>query len=59
MKKTFPELAGQRGGEEVKISQIKKVSVFQLEQGEHLLNHRVKHKEINPGYSLEGLMLKL
>lgn len=31
MKKTFPELTGQRGGEEVKISQIKKVSVFQLE----------------------------
>ena len=31
MKKTFPELAGQRGGEEVKISQIKKVPVFQLE----------------------------
>ena len=26
---------------------------------ENLLNRRVKHKEINPEYSLEGLMLKL
>ena len=65
MKKTFPELAGQRGGEEVKISQIKKIPVFQLEEGEkiffleNLPNHRVKHKKINPEYSLEGLMLKL